>query len=264
MPETWGLLPKSQVDAELIEEAIARLILEHNEDETAHLGTGQSLQSHKASEIIDHLVASIIADKIKDGEVFREKLGFNKYYIRPSFESLDNWTTAGQGGVNFYIGSCYLYSGYNLNDSRYVVCMEGPAKIDWLNKEAIFEVVFKLQYAENQLAYILVGSMPPDWEGPYLGFKVVNNNLYGCWYVGATEYTIALGTIVAQELHSYRAVLSPGEKIDFYIDNVLIATATENLPTSNDVSGLFYFYIKNTASGNKILSILDVSYLQER
>ena len=64
MPETWGLLPKSQTDSEKIEEAIARMIQEHNEDETAHLGAGQSLQSHKASEIIDHVVHSVLAEKL--------------------------------------------------------------------------------------------------------------------------------------------------------------------------------------------------------
>jgi len=42
----WGLLAKAQDDDETIEEAIARLIDEHNEDEESHLGSGQSLQSH--------------------------------------------------------------------------------------------------------------------------------------------------------------------------------------------------------------------------
>ncbi|MFA5080875.1 MAG: hypothetical protein WC472_04630 [Candidatus Paceibacterota bacterium] len=65
----WGNLAKSQTDAEKIEEAIVRLITEHNEDETAHLGAGQSLQSHKAAEIIDHLAESIVEDKIGDGEI---------------------------------------------------------------------------------------------------------------------------------------------------------------------------------------------------
>lgn len=65
----WGLLPKSAVDNETIEEAIARLIAVHLAAETAHLGTGESLQSHKASEIIDHIAGSIIEDKIGTGEI---------------------------------------------------------------------------------------------------------------------------------------------------------------------------------------------------
>ena len=61
---TWGQLAKSLIDPKLIEERIAEIIAEHNEDETAHLGAGQSLQSHKASEIIDHLVGSILGEKL--------------------------------------------------------------------------------------------------------------------------------------------------------------------------------------------------------
>ncbi len=62
---TWGDKPKSQVDPQLITEAITQSIQAHDDDPDAHLETGQSLQSHKASEIIDHLAESIVNDKIK-------------------------------------------------------------------------------------------------------------------------------------------------------------------------------------------------------
>lgn len=70
----WGMLEKAQDDDETIEQAIARLILEHEQDEESHLGVGESLQSHKAAVIIDHLAASIIQDKIKDGEITNVKI----------------------------------------------------------------------------------------------------------------------------------------------------------------------------------------------
>ncbi len=60
----WGTIPKSQTDSEQVEGAIQRLIDAHNADPDAHLGAGQSLQSHKASDIIDHQASSIVADKI--------------------------------------------------------------------------------------------------------------------------------------------------------------------------------------------------------
>jgi hypothetical protein len=44
---TWGQLAKSQTDPEKIEEAIKRLINEHNADPEAHLVEGGSLKSHK-------------------------------------------------------------------------------------------------------------------------------------------------------------------------------------------------------------------------
>jgi len=39
----WGLLPKAQDDAETIEQAIARLIAEHETDSGAHTGIGESI-----------------------------------------------------------------------------------------------------------------------------------------------------------------------------------------------------------------------------
>jgi hypothetical protein len=66
---TWGLLSKSAVDAETVEGAVTRLIAVHEADETSHLDTGESLQSHKAAAIIDHIAGSIIEDKIGTGEI---------------------------------------------------------------------------------------------------------------------------------------------------------------------------------------------------
>lgn len=65
----WGMLAKGQADPEKIEEAIARMIAAHEADEASHLGVGESLQSHAASEIIDHLAESIVEDKFATGAV---------------------------------------------------------------------------------------------------------------------------------------------------------------------------------------------------
>jgi hypothetical protein len=69
MSEIWGDLSKSQVDPSTINEEIDLMIVNHLNDPDAHLEIGQSLQSHKASEIIDHLAHSIIEDKIATGEI---------------------------------------------------------------------------------------------------------------------------------------------------------------------------------------------------
>lgn len=62
--QTWGMTPKSQIDNEKIEEAIDRIVQAHDDDPDAHLDAGQALQSHRASEVIDHLAESIVNDKI--------------------------------------------------------------------------------------------------------------------------------------------------------------------------------------------------------
>jgi len=67
--EVWGDKPKSQTDPTTVDQEIDGKIQDHLDDPDAHIETGQSLQSHKASEIIDHLAKSIIEDKIGDGEI---------------------------------------------------------------------------------------------------------------------------------------------------------------------------------------------------
>jgi len=69
---TWANLPASQIDMERIEEAIDRKIQDHEDDPNAHIEEGESLYSHKASEIIDHLIRSIVADKIEKGAVWEQ------------------------------------------------------------------------------------------------------------------------------------------------------------------------------------------------
>lgn len=70
----WGNLVKSQISGETVEEAIARLIQSHEDDADAHVEAGESLHSHKAAAVIDHIVDSIIEDKIKDGEITKDKI----------------------------------------------------------------------------------------------------------------------------------------------------------------------------------------------
>lgn len=60
----WGNLFKSQISSEKIEEAVARMIQDHEDDPDAHVETGESLQSHKAAAVIDHIARSIVTDKI--------------------------------------------------------------------------------------------------------------------------------------------------------------------------------------------------------
>jgi hypothetical protein len=98
---TWGLLHKSQVDSETVEAAIARLIQAHDDDETAHLEVGQSLQSHKASEIIDHAALSIINDKVAKEEIRPDQISVKEQFFLFGVQSIDGWTKtlSGTGAV---------------------------------------------------------------------------------------------------------------------------------------------------------------------
>ncbi len=72
--EVWGLLEKSQVDNETIEQAIDRLITAHLADAGAHALAAESLKVHKDQVVVDHPADSIITDKIKDVNITNPKL----------------------------------------------------------------------------------------------------------------------------------------------------------------------------------------------
>lgn len=59
----WGQLERAQDDPQTIAEAIAAAIVVHEQDPTAHLGEGESLQAHKHDPIIDHPAQSVVLDK---------------------------------------------------------------------------------------------------------------------------------------------------------------------------------------------------------
>lgn len=69
MADVWGLMPKSQVDPETVEEAINRLIAEHEADPQAHIGVGESLETHRTLDILDHPQGSVLADKATNREL---------------------------------------------------------------------------------------------------------------------------------------------------------------------------------------------------
>lgn len=65
----WGMMQKAQDDPETIEQAIARMIAEHEADPEAHLGEGESLSMHKHEEVIDHPAFSIVGDKFSNTDI---------------------------------------------------------------------------------------------------------------------------------------------------------------------------------------------------
>lgn len=65
-PYVWAGLDRALNDSTKIDEAIGEAVAAHNDDPDAHLGPSQALESHRASEIIDHRAESIVNDKIRN------------------------------------------------------------------------------------------------------------------------------------------------------------------------------------------------------
>jgi hypothetical protein len=256
----WGMLSKAQDDSETIEEAIARLISAHNADESAHLAVGQSLQSHKASEIIDHLALSIIEDKIGDGEVSLQKLTANHRVIISAFESLDGWTVGGNQVIE--LGSFTLYTNATTNAYAYAADVpSGIIGLDW-SKDFFWQSTIKLAQITNQIIYFGVGGSA--YFGGYsgAGFKISNGTLYAYHWdlVGGTEtyVTQEITGITLTDPHVYRIIYDQSAgTLAFYVDGVLKHTFTSGLPTDNS-DELAYFEVKTAEDVAKYLYAFDL------
>jgi hypothetical protein len=252
----WGQLEKSLTDSEKIEEAINRLIQDHNDDPNAHLAEGQSLYSHKAAEIIDHLVASIVSDKIKRGAIDLLKLSLTEHQFISVFESLDGWEKT--LGVEAKIFGMAMQTGSTINTERKLSAEPfGDVKAIDFTKDTFFQTSICLGSNTNQLIYFIAGPCNLDVDDNGFGFKILNGTLYAIHIVGdgatRTEYTTEISGITITAWNVYRAELDAAAgKIYFYVNGILKATHDSNLPTGN-APVMMSYYIKNTVNANRIL-----------
>jgi len=259
--EIWGLLAKSATDSETIEDAIIRLIAAHNDDETAHLEVGQSLQSHKASEIIDHLALSIVADKIADGQVDFAKLSSDSLMLISCFESLDGWQYDMDGSGGKILSTFYtkIYSGsVNGNWTSYWIPGASGYPICDFSKKMLFQTTLRLGSSSSQEMYLQCGI------GKWFGFHIVNGNLYANVYNGSTETEVQISGITLTDDHVYRVIFDPSvPAFYYYVDGILKATISTGLPTGNAYDGPFY-YIKTSSNAQRYFIVHDVLFSRDR
>lgn len=262
---TWDLLQKSQTDDETIEEAITRIVAEHGADEEAHLGVGESLQSHKASEIIDHMADSIIEDKLAARSVSTDKLlKYSRNSVFLNYESFDAWEPA--GGLDPVIGELFLQTGNTINTVKYAFpyCSVIPK---W-TKDFIWQIDFQLGSNSDQTCYIVLGGIDiNNPEDQAVGFKIENEKLYALHVVSdgssMTEYKTEITGVTFTARHLYRVEFEYGYGFRFYIDDVFKCEQTTNLPSSTYPGATcLHVWIKNLAASNKSVNCGPVYFEQ--
>jgi len=255
---TWGQLAKSQTDPEKIEEAIARMIKQHNEDPEAHLCPGGSLQSHKMAEIIDHLVESIVADKIKNLEISDLKFSDERFDYETIFLDHDKWTIqkSPYGDVTVYPGLAVLEAGPSVG--QYAIFYLETAytgQATRFEKTPKFVTIASFEQPQLSRAYLALGAPP----SAYIGFKKDGNVLYAGHGHADEEYlTQIINPPPLTEKNHYLAILYSGQKIEYYINKQLVAVHTENLPDASDtgsVGGFLYFSLEVISTGYPVLNI---------
>ncbi len=256
----WGNLAKSQVDEETVEEAIDRLIQAHKDDPDAHIETGQSLEAHKASEVIDHLADSIVDDKVAVFELGREKLNLDKMYIRPNFESLDAWFSSGDGSATLQLGGALLESGATDGNQHQIGSDSNILGIRFDSRDFAFETIARLGLTTDVIAEWWVGELGSNsW-----GWKYEDGVFSAHWFRNTTEYTEVISGVSSFPKHTFRIAATSGEKAEFFVDGVLEYTEEVNLPLGIGLNQLFGYYVETKENVSKNLQITGALYLQDK
>jgi hypothetical protein len=239
MSLTWEHLAKNAEDPEKIEEAIQRIVEEHNEDSESHLEEGQSLQSHKASEIIDHLAKSIIRDKLETGAIGLGELMADALWYFSSFGHSEGWKVSGSGGYSFdwRFGDTQMKIDGDVND-RIKLRAEDESWPDIVDfgKEWIWQATI-LMSSYSDADYIF-GPANTDWpeDGVGAGFRINNGvasvftqgNKSGVGWVHNSQNIDAPSDSVS---HTFRIYNDPEAGIIyFYINGVVVHSFDSDIP----------------------------------
>lgn len=242
MTEVWGTLAKSQIDPQTVDEAIAAAIAAHEADTSAHVDVGESLYSHKASEVIDHVARSVVADKFSIG------LFSNDFNIWPMI-SLDAFDVSAYFQL-LNLGSVILTTSNVLNNILYMQCLESNLSLADFTKDI---------YWEQTVMFGGTNTPPYDYEG-FFGMGLDSEMYLGFWFTetGLSSFTYSTETeggsgqeitgISPDTYYNLAIKFYHGVRAEFYVDGVLRSTVTTNLPTTEEAVAT-YTYAKNKRSG---------------
>lgn len=214
--QVWGELPKSQTDDETIEEAIYRIVGEHEDNPEAHTGSNQSLEVHRTYEVIDHVPGSVLMDKNTQTEDVTEL----------NFESLESLSILGTvQNSDGPRAALYLESGEVDLSEFSTTLVFGEDYMDFA-KDMLFQftAVNLCDGSDLQAAFIF-GTYDAGGDHHGFGFVWDGADVKGfCEGDSATNYTAAFDTD-ATKVHVYRVQWVAALKTCyFYVDGVLKGT----------------------------------------
>lgn len=244
--ETWGLMPKSQVSGQKIEERVAEMIQDHEQDPDAHLDEGEALSSHRASEIIDHRAESIVQDKLI-------KAFFEPFIIHGSFQSLDAfYYTASY--VELSLDGLEVFTAATTNHRAFLEARaSSPFSLDYSENPRL-DMPVQLSHSTNILSFWGMGDLEGYFDEYFCGFKYSSGTLYARMYstnVGVDRLLEITG-IDCTQYHVYSVAYKAGFGALYYVDNVLVATI-EYTDLDGETTTPYYADIKTLTNSNRFM-----------
>ena len=249
--ENWGLLSKSQVDPSTVDDAIAAAIQAHNDDPDAHLGTGQSLQSHRASDIIDHLAHSVVTDKI----------GYDKLRYTPSYETLDLYSKT--AGVELWpLGNIVLGSTPSHTGNQYLK-LAYPEEFDYASGADYYPFITCACRipTTTDIGGFLLRMETSGFRG--YGFEFNGSHVYCAYWDTDSEIQESdpIDDIDVTEFHQYTCFVNEDDELVWQVDDVIIQSvpvASIRWPINT-----FVAQVEDLGSAGVYMSILPFTYYQD-
>lgn len=223
----WGSLPKDQTNPQLITEAITEAIIAHEEDPTAHLGPGESLEQHKTNEVIDHPAASVLPDK----------LGSSDYTLDFVFQTVDGFSTYG----SILAGEMTAFISVDTPTIPYSILSFVPFP-EILYSSTKFSILLQFSaWREDD------GTDTTKIEWCRIGIEIERDRVRGYSYINDDSVKTYTDWYSSNDenVHSYRALYQKNDNLVYFsVDGVEIGTLSDELvPKSEDL----YFRVRMDA-----------------
>ena len=197
------------------------------------------------------------------GNVVAESLRRKDFHWFTFFESIDGFQDAstGTGAPTVDYNGLNLSTGATSGSECYLIKGTTTLKLfTWSKSRSIKTVVTSLNTANSPEIFVTTGCINTATDN-HFGFQIIGADLYGHNGNGSiasqTNLTDRFSSGVPRTLE---AIFDPGVDIKYYVDGVLRATVTTNLPTGTDLSWeVFNGYIKNATAADRgtVISMFD-------
>ena len=216
---------------------------------------GLALDAHKARH-------EIYGDDVLN---FFALLFNGRKFLFESWKSRDGWTdyTDGTGSITSSVLMLKLLTGVNINSHSGVrtdYVLGGP------HQAGVRAQIYAFAWgtpADTEFRFYLLrntGAVPPVDTNEHGGFKIINGVVYASNADGVTEKVTNTGvTIPTWGGATFEIRGVGGNTIKFYVNGVLKATHTENLPANNNYC--LILILKNTVAAGRTWGIEQLIHL---
>ncbi|MHC1610727.1 MAG: hypothetical protein ACXQTW_03860 [Candidatus Methanospirareceae archaeon] len=196
--------------------------------------------------------------------------------VKTAYWFCDTWhsgilieSVSGSGSISYGIHYITLSTGMTADSyaSVYRLLANNIQSLDW-DKVMYFAVRVVLRTNTAQNIHIVWGDAPTSGStntNPHIGFKAVNDTLYGTAGDGTAESELSLMTFNPNVGLFLEAILYPDDKVEFYINGGYYGEITTNLPTVGAGRGtrVLTASIHNTEAADKYFHLQRVRVFAE-